>query len=133
MVFPESWSSSTFNWYGLVDGLQEEGYRMHLANASAIRQYEGIRHTDEKWDAFWLAQLLLLGIQPEGCIYPKAERSARERKRPLTFFFFKDIPDFLILTSRPFRTRLVAKCHRPANFDLYFKAALHRTYCFKES
>jgi len=68
-------------------GDQDESL-LHLANASAIRQYEGIRHTDGKWDAFWLAQLLLLGIQPEGYIYPKAERSARERKRPLTFFIF---------------------------------------------
>ena len=69
---------STFNWYWLVDGLQEEGYRVHLANPSAIRQYEGIKHTDDKWDAFWLAQLLLLGILPEGYIYPRAERSTRD-------------------------------------------------------
>ena len=26
---------STFNWYWLVDGLQEHGYRLHLANPSA--------------------------------------------------------------------------------------------------
>jgi transposase len=59
----------TYNWYWLVDGLQEQGYRMHLANPSAIRQYEGLKHTDDKWDAFWLAQLLLLGILPQGYIY----------------------------------------------------------------
>jgi transposase len=28
---------STYNWYWLVNGLQEEGYRVHLANPSAIR------------------------------------------------------------------------------------------------
>jgi transposase len=28
---------STYNWYWLVDGLIEEGYRMHLANPSAIK------------------------------------------------------------------------------------------------
>jgi len=38
---------SIYNWYWLVDGLQENGYRMHLANPSAIRQYEGLNHTDE--------------------------------------------------------------------------------------
>ena len=27
---------STFNWYWLVDGLQEHGYRLHLANPSAM-------------------------------------------------------------------------------------------------
>jgi transposase len=31
---------ATYNWYWLVDGLQESGYKMHLANPSAIKQYE---------------------------------------------------------------------------------------------
>ncbi len=39
---------STFNWYWLVDGLQQLGYRMHLANPAAIRQYGGIKHSDDK-------------------------------------------------------------------------------------
>jgi transposase len=77
---------STYNWYWLVDGLQENGYRMHLANPSAIRQYEGLKHTDDKWDAFWLAQLLLLGILPQGYIYPKAERPARDLLRRRLLF-----------------------------------------------
>ena len=29
---------STYNWYWLVDGLQESGYQVHLANTGAIRQ-----------------------------------------------------------------------------------------------
>jgi transposase len=77
---------STYNWYWLVDGLQENGYRMHLADPSAIRQYEGLKHTDDKWDAFWLAQLLLLGILPQGYIYPKAERPARDLLRRRLLF-----------------------------------------------
>ena len=77
---------STYNWYWLVDGLQEQGYRMHLANPSAIRQYEGLKHTDDKWDAFWLAQLLQLGILPQGYIYPKAERPARDLLRRRLLF-----------------------------------------------
>jgi len=77
---------STYNWYWLVDGLQEQGYRMHLANPSAIRQYEGLKHTDDQWDAFWLAQLLLLGILPQGYIYPKAERPARDLLRRRLLF-----------------------------------------------
>ena len=32
---------STFNWYWVVDLLIEEGYRVHLANPSAIKKYEG--------------------------------------------------------------------------------------------
>jgi transposase len=31
---------STYNWYWFVDGLQDKGYKMHLANPSAIQQYE---------------------------------------------------------------------------------------------
>jgi transposase len=69
---------STYNWYWLVDGLQEAGYKMHLANPAATKQYEGIKHTDDKSDAFWLAQMLLLGILPEGYIYPKAQRDIRD-------------------------------------------------------
>lgn len=74
---------STFNWYWLVDGLKENGYRVHLANPSAIKQYEGLKHSDDARDAFHLAQLLKLGILPEGYIYPKEERPVRDllRKR----------------------------------------------------
>ena len=69
---------STFNWYWLVDGLMENGYKVHLANPSAIKQYEGLKHTDDNWDSFWLAHLLRLGILPEGYIYPKETRSVRD-------------------------------------------------------
>jgi len=74
---------STFNWYWLVDGLMDHGYRVHLANPSAIQQYEGLKHSDDERDALWLANLLRLGILPEGCIYPKQERPVRDllRKR----------------------------------------------------
>ena len=32
---------STYNWYWLVDGLMERGYKIHLANTSAIQKYSG--------------------------------------------------------------------------------------------
>jgi len=72
---------STFNWYWLVDGLMERGYRMHLANPAAIQQYSGLKHGDDQSDAYWLAELLRLGILPEGYIYPKAERAVRDLAR----------------------------------------------------
>jgi transposase len=74
---------STYNWYWLVDGLIDNGYKLHLANPSAIKQYEGLKHSDDVTDAFHLANLLRLGILPEGYIYPKTERSIRDllRKR----------------------------------------------------
>src|SRR6185369_9484017 len=74
---------STYNWYWLVDGLMAEGYAVHLANPSAIQQYKGMKHVDDKHDAFWLAEMLRLNILPEGYIYPKDERPIRDllRKR----------------------------------------------------
>jgi len=74
---------STYNWYWLVDGLMETGYRVHLANTAAIVQYEGLKYSDDDSDACWLAKLLRLGLLPEGYIYPKAERAVRDllRKR----------------------------------------------------
>ena len=74
---------STYNWYWLVDGLMEAGYRVHLANTAAIVQYEGLKHTDDDTDAMFLAKLLRLGILPEGYIYPKEGRAVRDllRKR----------------------------------------------------
>jgi transposase len=74
---------STYNWYWLVDGLMEAGYRVHLANPAAIQQYSGLKYTNDQSDARWLAPLLRLGILPEGYIYLKAERAVRDvlRKR----------------------------------------------------
>jgi transposase len=74
---------STYNWYWLVDGLMEAGFHVHLANTIAMRQYDGIKYTDDLSDARYLAHLLRLEILPEGYIYPKAERAIRDllRKR----------------------------------------------------
>jgi len=74
---------STFNWYWLVDGLMEAGYRVHLVNTAAVQQYEGLKYTDDEHDARWLAHLLRLGILPEGYIYPAQTRGIRDllRKR----------------------------------------------------
>ncbi|MHC4181335.1 MAG: IS110 family RNA-guided transposase [Planctomycetota bacterium] len=74
---------STYNWYWLVDGLMEQGYRVHLANTVAIQQYDGLKYRDDASDARWLAKLLRLGQLPEGHIYPREERAIRDllRKR----------------------------------------------------
>ena len=74
---------STYNWYWLVDGLIEAGYKLHLVNTSAVKQYDGLKYSDDKYDAFHLAHLMRLGILPTGYIYPKEERAVRDllRKR----------------------------------------------------
>ena len=57
---------STYNWYWLVDGLQEAGYVVHLANPAAMQQYAGLKYTNDDTDARWLAHLLRLGVLPTG-------------------------------------------------------------------
>ncbi|MFC1815289.1 IS110 family transposase [Thermodesulfobacteriota bacterium] len=90
---------STYNCYWLVDGLQENGYHVHLANPSAIKQYEGLKHTDDKWDSFWLAQMRRLGILPEGYIYPKEHRAVRDLLRRRLLFVRHRIANRLSLQS----------------------------------
>jgi transposase len=74
---------STFNWYWLVDGLMDAGYRVHLANPTAMQQYSGKKFADDRSDARWLAHMLRVDLLPEGYIYPREQRALRDllRKR----------------------------------------------------
>ena len=90
---------STYNWYWLVDSLQEQGYKVHLANPSAIKQYEGLKHTDDKWDSFWLAHMKRLNILPEGYIYPKEKRHVRDTLRRRILFIRHRTSHILSLQS----------------------------------
>jgi transposase len=72
---------STFNWYWLVDGLQEAGYTVHLANTTAIKKYDGLKHSGDETDARHLAHLLRLGILPTGTILPPEHRDVRDLAR----------------------------------------------------
>lgn len=80
---------STWNWYWLVDGLMDAGFPVRLANTSAIKQYEGLKHSDDRHDARWLAHLQALGILPEGYIYPKEDRPVRDLLRRRMFLVQK--------------------------------------------
>jgi len=96
---------STFNWYWLIDGLMDAGYQcVHLANPSAMKQYEGIKHTDDQHDAFFLAQMLILGILPQGYIYPKEDRPVRDLARKRLFLMRHKTAHILSLQS------LIARC-----------------------
>lgn len=72
---------STFNWYWLVDGLQAAGFTVHLANTTAIKKYEGLKHSGDESDARYLAHLLRLGILPTGTILPPEQRAVRDLAR----------------------------------------------------
>ena len=69
---------STYNWYWLVDGLQEAGFAVKLANTTAIKKYAGLKHSGDETDARHLAHLLRLGILPTGTILPPEHRATRD-------------------------------------------------------
>ena len=72
---------STYNWYWLVDGLQDAGFAVHLVNTAAVKQYDGLKHGGDFSDARHLARLLRLGILPEGYVSPRGERALRDLMR----------------------------------------------------
>src|SRR5262245_451513 len=72
---------STFNWYWLVDGLQEAGFKVHLAHTTAIKKYDGLKHSGDEADARYLAHLLRLGILPTGTILPREQRAVPDLAR----------------------------------------------------
>jgi transposase len=90
---------STFNWYWLVDGLQDNGYQVHLANPSAMMQYEGLKHTDDQWDSFWLAHMYRLNLLAEGYIYPKQHRAVRDLLRRRLLYVRQRTAQILSLQS----------------------------------
>src|SRR5580765_3525214 len=72
---------STFNWYWLVDGLRAAGYPIDLANPARIEQYSGIKHADDRDDAFHLAELQRLNILPKAHVYDPQLRPVRDLLR----------------------------------------------------
>jgi len=94
---------STFNWYWLVDGLQAEGYPMQLVNTTAVQQYSGLKYTDDRYDAFWLAHLMRLKILPTGYIYPKEQRGLRDLLRRRTMLVQTASKQLISLQSQIWR------------------------------
>jgi len=72
---------STFNWYWLVDGLRAKGYGIDLANPAKIEQYNGLKHVDDRDDAYYLADLQRLNILPKGHVYDAELRPVRDLLR----------------------------------------------------
>ena len=90
---------STYNWYWLVDGLKALGFDVRLANTVALKQYNGLKYTDDKTDARYLAHLLRLGILPEGYIYPLETRCVRDLLRRRSLLVRQRVTQHLSLQS----------------------------------
>ncbi len=67
---------STYNWYWLADGLIKKDYKVHLAHTGSLDNYQRLKHSDDKTDARWLANLLRLRVLPTGYIYPRGTAGA---------------------------------------------------------
>lgn len=90
---------STYNWYWLVDMLQEHGFDVRLANPTAIQQFSGLKYTDDETDAYWLANLKRLNILKEGYIYPSNIRPTRDMLRRRLMFVHQRTAHILSLQS----------------------------------
>jgi transposase len=71
----------------------------HLANPATVKQDEVLKHSDDQHDAFFLAQLLILGILPQGYIYPKKDRPVRDLSRKRMFLVQHKTAHILSLQS----------------------------------
>jgi transposase len=71
---------ATYGWYWVVDLLQANGARVHLANPQGLNWGQRRVKNDER-DAIDLADMLRLGRLPEAWIAPPATRELRELVR----------------------------------------------------
>jgi len=72
---------STYNWYWLVDGLRAQRYTVRLANPARMQENIGLKSANDKTDSRFLAKQQVMGVLPEGYIYPQAERTVRDLLR----------------------------------------------------
>jgi len=98
---------STYNWYWLVDGLQDHGYPVVLANPAAMEQYDGLKHADDKSDGFFLAEMLRLDILPTGNICDRTVRPVRDLLRRRMGLVHKRTS--LILSLKSLHTRMTGR------------------------
>ena len=69
---------SSFNWYWLVDGLQEAGYDVKLGHPYGLYMITGAKIKTDRRDALALAKILRAGMIPEAYIYPREHRPVRD-------------------------------------------------------
>jgi transposase len=98
---------STYNWYWLVDGLQDHGYPVVLANPAAMEQYNGLKHADDKSDGFFLAEMARLNILPTGNICDRKVRPVRDLLRRRMGLVQKRTS--LILSLKSLHTRMTGR------------------------
>jgi len=112
---------STYNWYWLADLLEDNDYTIKLANPLAIQQYKGLKNANDKTDAFWLAEMLRLGILPTGYILDRKVRAVRDLLRRRMTLVQQRVEHKLSLMSlfeRVFGLRAASNKILVGNYDL---------------
>jgi transposase len=125
---------STFNWYWLVDGLMEAGYRVHLANTTAIKKYEGLKHsgdveTSEQVDALGFAPDVALALKANLAISAALQEQIEVLEKRLQrcvrlrhdYHLLKSVPGIgqTLATTIMLETGTVARFARVGNFSSY--------------
>jgi transposase len=72
---------STFNWYWIVDGLQNRKIPVTLAHSLKLAAISSAKVKTDKRDALVLATLLRAKMIPESYIYPAEDRPLRDLMR----------------------------------------------------
>lgn len=111
---------STYNWYWLVDGLEDAGYSLQLVNTAAVKQYDGLKYSDDQHDAFWLAHMMRLGILPTGYIYPREQRAVRDLLRRRAFLVRSASSQLISIQSQIWRStgvRVSSNTIRKTDFE----------------
>lgn len=102
---------STYNGYWLIDALQTLGFRVLLVNPLAIQPYRGLKHRNDDTDAFFLADLLRLGIVKDSYIYPKEQRALRDLLRKRMQFLHQRTKIMLAMENLIARETGQSLCH----------------------
>ncbi|MFM7815726.1 MAG: IS110 family transposase [Verrucomicrobiota bacterium] len=90
---------STYNWYWLVDGLDDRGYPIDVVNPAQFSPYQGLKHSDDMSDASFIADMLRLGVLPVGYQYSREERPVRDLLRRRTLLVRQRTSQYLSLKS----------------------------------
>ena len=117
---------STFNWYWLVDGLIAKNFNVVLANPAKIQTYSGLKHSDDKSDAYWLAEMLRLNILPTGHIYDPALRPVRDLLRRRMSLV--QLRTSLILSFKSLYTHTTGLSLASSQFNALDAEAIHELY-----
>ena len=94
---------STFNWYWLVDGLQDAGHDVHLGHPLRLAMISKAKVKTDRRDARMLARLLRSGDFPEAYIYPRETRPVRDLVRQRTRVVAQRAREYAALRLRLYR------------------------------